>query len=161
MSHNSNRVLSHTIDSIFQNQGVKQFSRKSAKTACRAKKKDLELALTVLLVDLACCDQNFDQQEYQIIISGLQRIFGTGKHEIQALVNQANIALANLRGVGRFAGLLNESLSDEQKQQVMDIIDEIIHIDGEVDGFEVYLHHKLATMLGMQDKVQKLTPTNG
>lgn len=110
-------------------------------------KKDLELALTVLLVELASCDQNFDMPEYHIISLGLYRMFGTSKDQVTALVNQAQTVLGNLRGTSRFAGLLKESLPEEERKAILEIIDDLIMADGQVDGYETYLRHKLAGLL--------------
>lgn len=117
---------------------------------------ELELALTVLLVELASADQSFEQSEYQLIASGLKSLFGTPKSEIQALVNQANTILANLRGTSRFAELLRDNLNEIQRQAVLDIVNDMIAADGREDGFEVYLRNKLAGILGLE--VPPLTP---
>lgn len=113
-------------------------------------KRDLELAVAVLLVDLASCDQNFDQQEYEAIVNGLKRMFGTQRHEVRALINEATVLLQDLRGPTRFAELLRDNLPAEQKQKIMEIIDETIQADSVEDGFETYLRHKFADMLGIK-----------
>ena len=90
----------------------------------------LQLALTVMLVDLASIDQNFDVSEYNTISQGLHRVFGTTKQEVQSLVNQANLVLANLRGTSRFAELLKKEMDIGQRKAIMEIIDEVIGADG-------------------------------
>ena len=128
MNNKPGNVLQNTIQSVFENDGLNKFTNRGKNRKCTGAKRELELALTVLLVDLASCDQNFDQQEYALIVSALQRMFGTPRQEIQALVNQANMALANLRGVNQFATLLNEQLSHEKNFQRLQI----------VNGFDTY-----------------------
>lgn len=119
-------------------------------------KRELELALTVLLVELASCDQSFDMPEYHIISLGLYRMFGTSKDQVTALINQAQTVLQNLRGTSRFAGLLKDNLGEEQRRSILEIIDDLITADGKVDGYETYLRHKLAGLLGVP-----LTPLKG
>lgn len=109
--------------------------------------KELELALTVLLVELASCDQNFEPQEYNILQTGLRRLFGTSKDKVQALVNQATIVLRNLRGTSRFASQLKEHLDVKQREAIMDIVNDIIGVDGLEDGFEIYTRNKIAAIL--------------
>jgi len=156
MSDNSKELVQGAIGGIFTadqkpevknptDQGKKKFKRGKA----GPDKRELELAVTVLLVDLASCDQNFDPQEYHVIINGLMRIFGTSKDEVSKLINQANLALANLRGVGRFAKLLKDNLDIDTKNTIMEVIEDIIMADGEEDGFETYLRHKFADLLGI------------
>ncbi len=108
---------------------------------------DLEIALTVLLVDLASCDQNFDQKEYQVISNGLYRMFGTTRAQVQKLVNQAMLTINGMRGVDHFAKLLKTSLPEEDKQIVLDLIKEIIHADDVEDTFELYLQKKFVDLL--------------
>lgn len=158
MSQNSEGALADAIQNIFAESGnplqPKGAAPRKRFQAKGVNKRDLELAMTVLLVDLASADQEFDQQEYTVIMNGLIRIFGTSKTEVSSLVNQAKTALSNLRGVGRFADLLKENLSPEEKKHVMDVIDEVINIDGEVCDFEVYLQHKFAGLLGIELNTQ-------
>ncbi len=108
---------------------------------------DLELAFTVLMVDMAACDQNFTQEEYGIIAAGLKRIFGTSKDKVQGLVNQANTIIASLRGTSRYAALLRDNLDNSEKKAVMETLDELVMSDGEEDGFEKYLRTKLSDLL--------------
>ena len=133
----NNNMLTQHIQSVF----------KSGKT--KNSKKELELALTVLLVDLACCDQHFDQQEYHVITRGLKRVFGTQGAEVSNLINEALETLQQLRGTGRFATLLKDQLSVEDKRAIMEVIEEVIAADGTEDGFETYLRHKFAGLLGI------------
>lgn len=156
MSNSSQNTLLNTMDKIFANtQGFEKSVRAQLPKNKNLQKRELELALTVLLVDLASCDQNFEPREYQMISAGLRRMFGTTREQVQALVNQANLVLKNLRGTNRFAQLLKDSLSSEQRQVVMELINDVIATDGVEDGFEVYLRHKLSDMLGVPFSAKK------
>ncbi|MCB0353306.1 MAG: TerB family tellurite resistance protein [Bdellovibrionales bacterium] len=157
MSSEGSHVLNQTIQSIFQNHKNSLQGQSAQSLKKRGlDPKELELAVTVLLVDLASADQEFDPSEYHVIQNGLMRLFGTGKHEVTQLIHQAKSTLANLRGVSRFGELLNRNLDHEQKIAVMEVIEEVIQADGQEDGYETYLRHKFAGMLGI-----KLTELNG
>lgn len=129
--------------------GIEEATNKQRKHTPTATTNQLELALTVLLVDLASSDQTFDQQEYTVIVYGLMRLFGTQKHDVSTLVNQAQNQLRNMRGIERFGSLLKDNLSIDQREAIMEIVEDLIHSDGEVDEFEVYLRHKLMGLLGV------------
>lgn len=103
--------------------------------------------MAVLLVDLATSDENFEQPEYQVIVSGLQRMFGTSRAEVSALINQAQLELANLRGPNYFIELLHQNLDLHERQMIMQIVDEIILADSVENPFEIYLRNKFAKML--------------
>jgi uncharacterized tellurite resistance protein B-like protein len=154
MAENQNAFFKDFVAQVFANSekdiqtadehlhpGKKKSSQKNA---------ELELALSVLLVDLAGCDENFEPAEYQLISNGLRRLFGTSKTEVSALINRANLALANLRGVGQFAEILKDSLNADQKQATIEIIEDIIAADGQEDAFETHLRSKLHRMLGIE-----------
>ncbi len=148
---NSAEKLKETVHNLLlqQNIPIEEATRKRKRFSPKVLQRDLELAVTVLLVDLASADQEFDQQEYQVIMHGMMRMFGTSKHEVSALINQAQTVLRNLRGVSRFGNLLKENLSLEERKVVMEIIEDVIHADGVEDDYEVYLRHKLRGLLGL------------
>ncbi len=146
----SENALLHTVDKIFANvETTKKNQTFTTRKNKPVKKQDLELALTVLLVDLASCDDKFQPEEYHMIANGLRRLFGTSKHQVQALVNQSTQVLRNLRGTSTFATLLKDNLSEEERFAIMEVIEDMINADGVVDGFEVYLRHKISSLLGV------------
>ena len=152
MSIKDNNFFKSTVDTIFNSQ--QQVLGEAGTTTkigakSKAKKPELELALAVLLVDLASCDQNFDPKEYAVIQNSLVGLFGTSKEQVQQLVNQANLVLANMRGVNKFADLLKDNLTDDEKHAIFNIIEDVIKADGQEDGFEVYLREKFKTLLGI------------
>jgi len=153
MSSSNPQLLRSTIQNIFdKNDDILRKKVDGSKFKSKADKKQLELAVSVLLVDLASCDQSFDPEEYQVISMGLMRLFGTSKTEVTNLVNQAKVQLANMRGVSRFAATLTESLSKDERREIMEVIDEVIMADGEEDGFETYVRNKLKGLLGLQEE---------
>lgn len=158
MSDSDQEGFAKKLHSIFEKNDKILEKRKKFDRGNGVSVRDLEVALTVLLVDLASCDQNFDQQEYNVITHGLMEIFGTSKDEVSALVNQANMVIANMRGTSRFAETLKQNLSSEEKESVLAIIDQIIHVDGEEDGFETYLRAKFVEILGINEAVASGQP---
>lgn len=150
MSTSSNTVVNQVIGSIFANNAVAL--RQDLKVHGRSKKipmHDLELALAVLLVDLASCDQDFDSKERDAIIFGISRVFGTERFRVGTLINEAQHALNNLRGPSKFVDLLKQNTSIEQRQLMLDVINEVIMADSKEDGFEIYLRQKFKEQLGL------------
>ena len=145
------RMVVNTLNELFANNHEAKQKRESFRKQQGIDPRELEVALAVLLVDLASCDDNFEPQEFTVIQEGLSRLFGTSKEEVSSLVNQAKTILANLRGSTSSAELLHEHLSDEQKEAVLCVIDQVIDADGVEDGFEVYLRHKFRDLLGLPE----------
>lgn len=150
MSNSQNNAFLNTVDRIFANNSTVDTSKNpSFLKNKKINKRELELSLTVLLVELASCDEKFHPEEYHIIANGLKRLFGTTREQVQALVNQATQVLRNLRGTGQFAAQLKENLTEESRMAIMEVIEDIIHADGVIEGFEVYFKHKISDMLGL------------
>lgn len=152
MANNSN-FLDKAVDGIFGNSnkhihGVKPKQSNNAKSA-KILENESKLALTVILVELAGSDQNFDLQEYDAICMGLKRVFNIDRQEVQNLVNQANTVLAGLRGTTGFAEKLAKNLDADQKKVIIEVIDDLINTDGKVDGFEIYLKQKFIRIIGL------------
>jgi len=147
------QILMQNIQRMFSNNNVsvpqeQPWIKKAKKSGLS--KHDLELAVAVLLVDLASCDQHFDPVEYEVIVGGLRRLFGTQRHDVKSLVNEAVSMLSGMRGPQRFGDQLRENLPLEQRQIVMEIIEECIAADGQEDGYETYMRHRLNEMLGLK-----------
>ena len=142
-----NTALAHSVHRIF---GDHFFDTHKPKTTCTAPLRNIELAVAILLVDLASIDQNFDMEEFSVIRDGLNRIFGTTGDEVSKLVNQATLVLRNLRGTSKFAEVLRDSLSNEDKKEIINLIDQVIAADSKMDDYEVYLKHKFADLLGLK-----------
>lgn len=109
----------------------------------------LELALSVLLVELASSDEGFAQKEYQVIVLALHRVFGVARDRAQRLVNEAVTILKNLRGTAEYALLLREHLSSEELSLVARCMDDVIEADGVQDGFELYHRRRFRELLGL------------
>lgn len=109
----------------------------------------LELAFTVLLVELASSDEGFAQKEYQVIVLALHRVFGVTRDRAQRLVNEAVTILKDLRGTAEYALLLREHLSREELSLVARCIDDVIEADGVHDGFELYHRRRFRELLGL------------
>lgn len=149
----SKGILADVINDIFVQERAAlraEYGFSKSKTTTRKQKRDdIEFAVAVMLVDLASCDQHFDQVEYDTITAGLSRVFGLNQIEVTGLIQRANIAIQGLRGTDNFAKLIRESLPQEKREDVMKLIDELIAADGVLDGFELLLRRRYAQLLGI------------
>lgn len=143
------------IGSVFAKKEQMNQKKKNLAKEKGIETRQLEVALAVILVDLASCDGSFDQTEYTIIMSGLMSVFGTPKDEVSALVNQAKVQLQGMRGTSGSAALLKQYLDMEEKTAIVEIIDELIASDGIEDGFETYLRAKTIDLLGLPADFEK------
>ena len=151
MNKKSNQLVSNQVLQQFKNpnsrysEQIRKNLRKSA-----AKKLDLELALTIILVDVASCDGEFEQSEYHVISCALRMILGSCRTDMSKLVNQAKLALANLRGISRYAQILCDCLEENERRFILQAVENVIMADGREDDFETYMRHKLADLLDIE-----------
>ncbi|RMD86622.1 MAG: hypothetical protein D6808_02930 [Candidatus Dadabacteria bacterium] len=146
MNDSNQAFLQKSVHNLFAQSFA---ANRKSKISSSVPVQDLEFAAAVLLVDLASIDQNFDMVEYQAIVNGLNRIFGTTHEEVQEMVNRANRVLKQLRGTSRFGELLRKNLPETERKAIMDLINEVIMADGKEDGYEIYLREKFKEMLGL------------
>jgi uncharacterized tellurite resistance protein B-like protein len=115
-----------------------------------ASQQQLELALAVLLVELASSDEGFAQKEYQVIIMALHRVFGVARDRAQRHINEAVTILKNLRSTSKYALRLREHLTSKELTLVARCIDDVMDADGVQDGFEIYHRTRFRELLGIQ-----------
>ena len=87
----------------------------------------IELAFTVLLVDLAMIDQNFEAREYGYIFSTLGTAFNLSDAEIKNLIKNAKNSLGSFRGPRSFATRLAKTLSEDQRQDLGRALEVIVY----------------------------------
>jgi len=152
MGSNNQSAVFNAFNQIFEQnrQLLKQGSGQSKLK--KVPTRDLELAVVVILVDLASADSHFDSREFMTICIGMQRLFGISQPEVTALIAQANQVLAGMRGVDKFANLLKEQVDLEKRRQIMEVINNVIAADGREDDFEIYLKHRFHALLGLDEK---------
>lgn len=124
---------------------------KAGRGARKASQAELELAVTVIMVDIANSDQDFCANEYAIIQNSMRRLFNTDKTRVMKLVAEAKQLIANMRGATSYRELLRDALDDQQKHAVLECVRDLIDADGSQDGFEVYLKQRLRATLGLPE----------
>lgn len=137
-----------------------QMLHKAARARTKGKKepskRDLAFALTLILVELASADHNFAVEERTTIVNGIQRVFGTPAREVNDLIEQAEAKLSNFRGTDDVAVLLRDHLSSEERQQILEVINQVIDADGVQDGFEIYHRMRIQQLLGLNEKGEEV-----
>ena len=106
-----------------------------------------ELAIAILLVDIAMIDQEFDSREYSFIVNKFQSIFEISQEDVKKLITQAKNYLGQMRGLSGVTEQLKESLTEEELAKLGQTISGLIKADDNEDGFEIYLKNKLSKTL--------------
>lgn len=113
---------------------------------------DLKVATCALLVEMARIDESFTPQETKTILDILQNRFGVSNAHAEALVAEADKELVESVDLWQFARLINENYSREEKIGIIEILWQVVYVDGKMDQYEDYLMHKMTKLLRLSHK---------
>ena len=119
----------------------------ASKGAIQKTDHDLRIATCALFLEMARIDDMFTQEEMNNILTILQDKYGMSKEHADALVAEADQELANSVDLWQFARLINENYSIEEKIEIIEILWQMVFVDGKMDRYEHYLMNKLKSLL--------------
>ena len=126
------------------------FSNTAAEVSKDANQKtehDLRVATCALFLEMARIDETFTQEEMNTILTILKEKYGLSQEHADALVAEADKELAGSVDLWRFARLINENYTIEEKIEIIDILWQMVYVDGKMDRYEHYLMNKLKNLL--------------
>lgn len=140
-------IINNTINGIF---GTNKQYLNSTKTQLKGGKSqkspqlsELPLAATTVLIEIGKGGgQNLPAEKYNEIVLGVQRVFGSKRENISALVNQANLALARFQSTSRYLELLRDNMEPQDKDALLQVIEELVKNPSSEDSLGVYLAQK-------------------
>jgi uncharacterized tellurite resistance protein B-like protein len=135
---------------------VKKFFHKNAKASAKNEKEDvshdIRIATCALLLEMSSIDGEFDESERNDIISTLKNDYELTDEHAEALLEASDEQLENSTDLWRFARLINQNYSIEEKERVIEMIWSVAYADGNINKHEDYLVHKLAKLLRLTHK---------
>lgn len=108
---------------------------------------DPRIAACALLLEMAHVDGEFTGEEKENLISLLQSEYGLSGADANEMIKTAEEELSNSLDLWKFADMINENFSLEEKLRVVELLWELVYTDGKLDKHEDYLIHKLAHLL--------------
>lgn len=108
---------------------------------------DVRIAVCALLVEMARIDETFTATEMETILSILKDKYGLSQEYAEALIAEAERALAESVDLWQFSNLINENYSEEEKIEIIETLWRIVYVDGKMDRYEHYLMKKLKNLL--------------
>ncbi len=133
------------IGSIKKLFGKKKEGREQ--TASQQPDHDIQLATCALFLEMARIDENFTKEEEEKVLSVLKEKFGLSGEYADAMLKAADKELENSVDYWQFAKLINENYSVEEKIRVIEILWQIVFVDGKMDEHEHYFMNKLKNLL--------------
>jgi uncharacterized tellurite resistance protein B-like protein len=108
---------------------------------------DIRVATCALFVEIARIDEKFSEAEMETILSILKQKYGLSQDHADALIAEAERALEKSVDLWQFTKRINANYSNEEKIKIIEILWQIVYVDGKMDRHEHYLMNKLQNLL--------------
>jgi uncharacterized tellurite resistance protein B-like protein len=96
---------------------------------------------------MARIDKTFTPTEMETILSILKDKYELAGEHADALIAEADRELEQSIDLWQFARLINENYSTEEKIEIIEILWQMVFVDGKMDEYEHYLMNKLKNLL--------------
>lgn len=106
-----------------------------------------QLITATLLVEVSKADFSIDDKEYEKINDILQSHFNLSPQETQLLTQLATEHSDKIVSLQHMTRELNESLSQQEKVSIIELMWDIVYADGIKDRFEEQLMRKVSDLL--------------
>jgi uncharacterized tellurite resistance protein B-like protein len=130
---------------------VKRFFSKTSpdapKNVGQETEHDVRVAACALFVEMARIDEKFTEAEMDTILTIVRERYGLSQEHANALVAEADKELDKSVDLWQFARLINENYSTEEKMEIIEILWQMVFVDGKMDRYEHYLMNKLKNLL--------------
>ncbi|MGB5353516.1 MAG: TerB family tellurite resistance protein [Woeseia sp.] len=107
----------------------------------------IQLATAVLMVDVARADNDFAESEFDLLLDLIKQHFRLSADEASNLANMAHEEAEELVEISRVTQLLHNSLSEDEKLGVVDLLWRIAFADGRLSKHEDSLVLKISDLL--------------
>jgi uncharacterized tellurite resistance protein B-like protein len=107
----------------------------------------LDLAVAVLLVEMARADHKLDAAEEREIQAQLEEVFGLPAGPAAQLLSRARVAVEDAVSLHEFTRAIHEGMDYAEKQRVIEMLWQVALADRSLDKYEDYLIGKLGELL--------------
>jgi len=107
----------------------------------------VEMAASVLLIEMARADFEQDDLENEMIIELLKEYFLLDHEDAQFLFHEAEKIADNSVSLHEFTRTLHETLNEEAKNEIIEMLWRLALVDDSLDRYEDYLVRKIADLL--------------
>ena len=111
--------------------------------------RDLQVATTVLLVQVLRADLEIHVEEIDTLVRALEKVLGIDQHQAAQLVHVASRRVHSSEALPLATTLLDQHLSRKQRIELVEWLWRIAYADAEILAHEEYLIRKVAGLLSM------------
>ena len=108
---------------------------------------DVRVATCALFLEMARIDEEFTKSEMDMILSIMKEKYGLSQKHADALIAEADKELDQSVDLWKFAKLINENYSIDEKIEIIEMLWQMVYVDGKMDHYEHYLMNKLKNLL--------------
>ncbi|MBN1621730.1 MAG: TerB family tellurite resistance protein [Endomicrobiales bacterium] len=112
----------------------------------------LKMAVCVLLLEVAYCDEVFSDPEREKLSGIIKGFFDLKDKEINELINAAKKQKNESVELWKYTNLINNNFSHEDKVKLIEVMWEIIYADNVLNKHEDYMVHKLSDLLHLSQR---------
>ena len=113
---------------------------------------ELRIASAALLINAGSIDGNVDSNERQRVKALLQRRFDLSADELKRLFQEATAEERNAVDLYRFTKVLTRELDQDGRKRIVEMLWEVVMVDGVVDEFESNLVWRVAELIGVSTR---------
>jgi uncharacterized tellurite resistance protein B-like protein len=113
-------------------------------------KRNLQIATTALLLEIAGVDDEFTDDERNEIIVTLKNRFNITTDEVNNILDATRGELEKRIDLYFFTNQINEHFNNAEKIEIIEMVWRVIYADRHLDGHEDSLVHRLAKLLRLQ-----------
>lgn len=114
--------------------------------------RDVIVAVCALFLEMGRIDETFTEAEMSRVITILTGKYGLAREDCDALIKEADRALAESVDLWQFARVINENFSNARKEKLIERLWQVVYVDGKMDAHEHYLMNKLSNLLRLSHK---------
>lgn len=107
----------------------------------------IRMATAILMVNVARADNDFQQSEFELLISLIEHHFNLNPDEASTLANAADEQAEEIVEIRRFTQRLHNALSEHEKVRVVDLLWKVAYADGRLSKYEDSLILKISDLL--------------
>jgi uncharacterized tellurite resistance protein B-like protein len=105
------------------------------------------MAATMLLLEVAWADHEISDTELESTRAAIQDLFGLSPEQVQPLVEQARAEHEAAISMYPFTRAVNETLTSEEKRQLIVLLWRLAGVDSSVDVHEEHTIRRIADLL--------------
>ena len=131
------------------------FARSADEEVARAGAHNLEekhIASAALLVEAACLDDHFGEEEREVIERIAAEKFELAPEEAETLIALAQERQDEANHLFRFTHQIKESYAPEERAELMEMLWEVAYADGILHDYEANLLRRVSGLIYVSDK---------